>query len=118
LTKRFDDLAENHQEMIKIKDEYKNSNYQLMQENAKLNEKLKNFNDEQIKSEKNLREEVQNLKAKCHQYEKSIEDLNTQISNKNMDFLNKNKESEDHLKNVLNDLNNSHLTNDRKPTIH
>lgn len=43
LNARFDDLASNHQELIKIKDEYKRSNQELRAENSKLrddNERL------------------------------------------------------------------------------
>lgn len=43
LNARFDDLASNHQELIKIKDEYKRSNKDLRQENSRLrddNERL------------------------------------------------------------------------------
>jgi len=36
LDARFSDLAHNHEEMIKIKDEYKNRNKDLMRENARL----------------------------------------------------------------------------------
>lgn len=35
---RFNELAENHSEMIKIKDDYKRRNHDLMQENSKLKE--------------------------------------------------------------------------------
>lgn len=38
LNSRFDDLASNHQELIKIKDEYKRSNQELRLENSKLRE--------------------------------------------------------------------------------
>ena len=38
LSKRFDELAYNHEEMIKIKDEYKRSNKELREENARLKE--------------------------------------------------------------------------------
>ena len=36
LDARFSDLAHNHEEMIKIKDEYKHRNKELMKENARL----------------------------------------------------------------------------------
>ena len=38
LDDRFMELASNHEEMIRIKDEYKNRNKDLMKENAKLKE--------------------------------------------------------------------------------
>ncbi|XP_071151580.1 coiled-coil domain-containing protein 89-like, partial [Mytilus edulis] len=38
LNARFDDLASNHQELIKIKDEYKRSNQELRIENSRLRE--------------------------------------------------------------------------------
>ena len=38
LEMRFNDLAENHEEMIKIKDDYKKRNAELMSENCRLRE--------------------------------------------------------------------------------
>lgn len=73
LDARFNDLAENHSELIKFKDEYKRQNELLCQENAKLkddNNKLfsKAIQDRDVKVEE-LEKKSSNLKLQYKQVE-------------------------------------------------
>ncbi len=79
LNKRFDDLAENHQEMIKIKDDYKLTNISLLSENRRLNLIINSFQQDQHQKEKTLHETIQDLNAKCKNYEETIQNMNSQV---------------------------------------
>ncbi|XP_069110635.1 coiled-coil domain-containing protein 89-like isoform X2 [Argopecten irradians] len=73
LNARFDDLASNHQEMIKIKDEYKRSNKDLREENAHLrNENTRIFSGAIAKKDEQIRElenKLGSLKEQCNTLE-------------------------------------------------
>ena len=77
--KRFNTLAENHEEMIKIKDEYKHSNQALMVENKKLKQenqmKFSAAVEERESQLSRLREE---LGAK-YQRERELEECCTRL---------------------------------------
>lgn len=75
LDMRFNELAENHQELIKFKDQYKIENERLRQENAKLkddNEKLfSGALEEKQRMIDELEVRVIKLKEKADYHEKS-----------------------------------------------
>jgi hypothetical protein len=75
LNTRFNDLAENHQEIIKIKDEYKNSNQILREENEKLQFILNNYSKNEYAKEKKYLDEIAILNDLCIKQEKEIESL-------------------------------------------
>ncbi|XP_033761340.1 coiled-coil domain-containing protein 89-like [Pecten maximus] len=69
LNARFDDLASNHQEMIKIKDEYKRANRDLREENSRLrDENARIFSGAIAEKEEQISElekKLGNLKDQC-----------------------------------------------------
>ena len=83
LEQRFECLASNHEEMIKIKDEYKSQNKILLQENEKLQsgsrEKLLQSQETQLQSLKlALREEggrLEVMETKCVSLEEKVGEL-------------------------------------------
>ncbi|CAK8694928.1 coiled-coil domain-containing protein 89-like [Clavelina lepadiformis] len=70
LEKRFDELAENHEEMIKIKDEYKLRNHQLTMENKMLKEENKKLFSAAIEDRD---AEILQLLAKLKDHEEKLE---------------------------------------------
>ena len=83
ITKRFNDLSENHTELIKIKDEYKQKNVVLAADNQRLLDELNGKTAPQIA---NLKIENENFKLKIGKlestigtYEKTVEDLTMKI---------------------------------------
>lgn len=77
--KRFNTLAENHEEMIKIKDEYKHSNQALMAENEKLKqENQMKFSAAVEERESRLSKLREELGAK-YQRERELEECCTRL---------------------------------------
>ena len=77
--KRFNTLAENHEEMIKIKDEYKHSNQALMVENEKLKqENQMRFSAAIEERESQLSELREELRAKYWR-ERELEECCTRL---------------------------------------
>ena len=88
--KRFNTLAENHEKMIKIKDEYKHSNQALMVENEKLKqENQMRFSaaiEERESQLSELREELQakyrrerELEERCTRFEARVAETEEQL---------------------------------------
>jgi chromosome segregation ATPase len=109
LNRRFDDLAENHQEMIKIKDEYKTKNTTLVNENKRLNMKMGSFYEDQTVRESNLHENIESLTSKCKQYEETIHSLNAQIKVQDDRTSDKLREYNESIENLQNQLSNKDL---------
>ncbi|XP_067936564.1 coiled-coil domain-containing protein 89-like [Watersipora subatra] len=89
LDRRFNELAENHQELIKFKDQYKIENESLKRENAKLkadNEKLFSAAiQERDESIEDLEKQLKVLKDKCNNLEEnSLESHKSMIENRNV----------------------------------
>ncbi|XP_002741590.1 coiled-coil domain-containing protein 89-like [Saccoglossus kowalevskii] len=83
LDRRFHELADNHEEMIRFKDEYKRQNEQLRLENAQLkdeNERLFSGaiteRDEQIQS---MSQHIISLKEQCTEYDSKLCQMKTEI---------------------------------------
>lgn len=69
LNARFDDLASNHQELIKIKDEYKRSNQELRIENSRLREENERiFSGAVMEKDKQIAEMDRKLSSFKEQY--------------------------------------------------
>ncbi|XP_052096020.1 coiled-coil domain-containing protein 89-like [Mytilus californianus] len=69
LNARFDDLASNHQELIKIKDEYKRSNQELRIENSRLREENERiFSGAILEKDKQIAEMDRKLSSFKEQY--------------------------------------------------
>ena len=69
LSKRFDELAYNHEEIIKYKDEYKRCNQELRQENARLrDENSRLFSGALLEKDEQISELDRKLLAAKEQY--------------------------------------------------
>ena len=84
INKRFNDLSENHTELIKIKDEYKQKNSVLVGENQRLVDELNGKTAPQIANLKieneNFRLKIGKLEASLDGYEKNVQELNRKLS--------------------------------------
>ncbi|XP_062614701.1 coiled-coil domain-containing protein 89-like isoform X1 [Saccostrea cucullata] len=120
LEKRFDELASNHQEMIKIKDEYKRSNQDLRQENSRLRDensrlfsgaivekdqhisdlekKLASLKEQTSSQELRQRQIIQDLKVREQELQKEIQTLQEQYKTDVKNLNNKLQETEERLK--------------------
>jgi len=74
---RFDDLASNHEEMIKIKDEYKQRCKELLEENAKLEKENANVTSAKLKAKS---QEITELRDSVNSCRAVINDLKTENS--------------------------------------
>lgn len=86
LNTRFNELAENHQEIIKIKDEYKNSNQILREENEKLQLILNNYSKNEYAKEKKYLDEIAILNDLCMKQEKEIEGLKDHLEKTKLSY--------------------------------
>lgn len=75
LDKRFNELADNHQELIKFKDQYKYENEMLRKENAKLKEDNERLFSGAIEEKdmmiEDLEFQLRRTKNRCNEYEKN-----------------------------------------------
>jgi hypothetical protein len=97
LNNRFNDLAENHEELIKIKDDYKKNNGVLKDDNQRL--KLELF---KYKSVDDLRNgeyltQINQLKETCKMHESIIDELKESIEKKRDYFEGKIQEKDDEI---------------------
>lgn len=77
IEKRFDDLASNHEEMIKIKDEYKSRCKGLIDENMKLEKENANVTSAKLKEKS---QEIAELRDAVNNCRVIIKDLKTENS--------------------------------------
>ncbi|XP_036429936.1 coiled-coil domain-containing protein 89 [Colossoma macropomum] len=115
LEKRFMDLAANHRELIKFKDEYKQQNAELLKENQRLqeeNEKL--FSKELEEKEKTILKLTQELRDLAEQHrhlEKEYQDKTTGFQMKIKELMNlhqiKEASLQDELHNTQKQLKNA-----------
>ncbi|XP_022080103.1 coiled-coil domain-containing protein 89-like [Acanthaster planci] len=105
LEQRFHELAENHEEMIRIKDDYKQKNEELRQENLRLlDENSRLFSAALVEKDgkiDSLHKQVTSLKEQCKELNQFISRLQTEHHEKSqeMDGIIK------HLKSQLDDTN-------------
>ncbi|XP_048756997.1 coiled-coil domain-containing protein 89-like [Ostrea edulis] len=120
LEKRFDELASNHQEMIKIKDEYKRSNQDLRQENSRLRDenarlfsgaitekdqqiadlekRLAGLKEQSSSQEIRQRQSIQDLKVQEQELQRKVETLQEQYKTDVKNLNSKLQEAEERLK--------------------
>ncbi|XP_022306784.1 coiled-coil domain-containing protein 89-like isoform X2 [Crassostrea virginica] len=120
LEKRFDELASNHQEMIKIKDEYKRSNQDLRTENSRLRDenarlfsgaivekdqqiadlekKLASLKEQSSSQDLRQRQSLQDLKAREQELQQEIEKLQGQYKRDLKTLQSKLQDTEERLK--------------------
>uniref|UniRef100_A0A4W3HRW4 Zgc:172182 n=1 Tax=Callorhinchus milii TaxID=7868 RepID=A0A4W3HRW4_CALMI len=98
LENRFMDLAHNHEEIIKFKDEYKRQNAELRKENERLQIENRNLfsrslqlKDDQILQ---LTAEVKELANKCKELQQDCKQKAQVIQEKEAEFLEKQKSAE------------------------
>lgn len=75
LDRRFNELADNHQELIKFKDQYKIENEVLRKENAKLKEDNEKLFSEALQEKEIIIEDLEKqlivMKERCNKFEQS-----------------------------------------------
>lgn len=120
LEKRFDELASNHQEMIKIKDEYKRSNQDLRLENSRLRDenarlfsgaivekdqliadlekKLASMKEQNSSQELRQRQSIQDLRAKEQELQREVDRLQEQYRTDLKALTSKLQDTEERLK--------------------
>lgn len=120
LEKRFDELASNHQEMIKIKDEYKRSNQDLRLENSRLRDenarlfsgaivekdqliadlekKLASMKEQNSSQELRQRQNIQDLRAKEQELQREVDRLQEQYRTDLKALTSKLQDTEERLK--------------------
>lgn len=83
LLDKFDYLGNNHQELIKIKDEYKAKNTDITLKYVQLLDKMKNLPDEEVfeLEKKSLNERITFLDQACKDYEQKLENLKEENEN-------------------------------------
>ena len=82
LNSRFNDLAENHEELIKIKDDYKKNNALLKDENQRLKVELFKYKSvEDLRNDEYLKE-INQLTNTCRMHENIIDELKESIQKK------------------------------------
>ncbi|XP_063421516.1 coiled-coil domain-containing protein 89-like isoform X2 [Mytilus trossulus] len=103
LNARFDDLASNHQELIKIKDEYKRSNQELRIENSRLREENERiFSGAVLEKDKQIAEMERKLSSFKEQY--------NMLEQKHRQLQQDMKGKEDGLRNEIKTVNENYRT--------
>ncbi|VDI39834.1 coiled-coil domain-containing protein 89-like [Mytilus galloprovincialis] len=103
LNARFDDLASNHQELIKIKDEYKRSNQELRIENSRLREENERiFSGAVMEKDKQIAEMDRKLSSFKEQY--------TMLEQKHRQLQQDMKGKEDGLRNEIKTVQENYRT--------
>ncbi|ESO96271.1 hypothetical protein LOTGIDRAFT_202210 [Lottia gigantea] len=103
LDKRFHDLASNHEEMIKIKDEYKRVNAELRNENAKLREENSRLFSGAILEKDNI---ISELDSKI----KLLQDQTKNMEQKIRQLVTEHRNKEEKSKSQLDELQNQYKT--------
>jgi len=84
--KRFMDLAENHEEMIKIKDEYKATNLILVEENRKYKAELNHYKTNEHGKDRIYLEKIEILNGVCKDYEAQVAELSDRLVRQKSDY--------------------------------
>ena len=79
LNSRFNDLADNHEELIKIKDDYKKNNVVLKEENQKLKVELFKYKSAEDLRNEELITQISQLTETCRRDEMVIDELKATI---------------------------------------
>ncbi|XP_038044637.1 coiled-coil domain-containing protein 89-like [Patiria miniata] len=105
LERRFNELAENHEEMIRIKDDYKHKNEELRAENSRLrDENSRLFSAALVEKDgkiDSLQKQVTSLKEQC-------KELNQFVSRLQTEYHEKSQAMEGRIKHLEKQLNDTH----------
>lgn len=86
LNSRFNDLAENHQELIKIKDEYKKSNVVLVDENQKLKIELNKYKTNQDMKDGEFLNQINELKNELANKDNTVSELSELLFKQKLNY--------------------------------